>query len=59
MKAHIEYQTIMKNGKPTFAILDYSDFLKIYPIANHYIPNEVMRMAIKKILVALKHGENI
>lgn len=54
MKAHIEYQTIIKNGKPTFAVLDYSDFLKIYPIANNYIPNEVMKIAINKDLSRIK-----
>ena len=55
MKAHIEYQTIIKNGKPTFAVLDYSDFLKIYPIAaNNYIPNEVMKIAINKDLSRVK-----
>ncbi|MGD0466668.1 MAG: helix-turn-helix domain-containing protein [Gammaproteobacteria bacterium] len=50
MKAHIEYQTITKNGKPEFVVLPYSDFLKIYsdPTISNTIPNEVMRLVINK-----------
>lgn len=40
-KPRIEYQTIMKNGKPVFAILPYSDFLKIYPVAGIPVSNIV------------------
>lgn len=50
MKAHINYQTIIKNGKPAFAVISYNDFLKIYSgsKASNTIPHEVMRLVIKK-----------
>jgi hypothetical protein len=33
MKTHIDHQILTKNGKPEFAVLPYSDFLKLARLA--------------------------
>jgi len=46
MNVHINYQTILQDGKPAFAVVPYDDFVKlIHPEPT--IPHEVVGMVVK------------
>lgn len=46
MNVHINYQTIMQNGKPAFAVVPYYDFVKLIS-PEPTIPHEVVGMVVK------------
>jgi DNA-binding XRE family transcriptional regulator len=47
MNAHTKAQIIEQNGKPTFAVIPYLEYLKLVP-EEDTIPHEVVELIIKK-----------
>ena len=46
MNAHIDYQTIMQNGKPAFVVVPYEDFIRLIN-PEPTIPHEVVGLVVK------------
>jgi predicted transcriptional regulator len=46
MNKHINYQTIMDQGKPAFAVVPYQDFMRLIS-PTPTIPHEVVGMVVK------------
>lgn len=46
MNTHINYQTIMDQGKPAFAVVPYRDFMRLIS-PTPTIPHEVVGMVVK------------
>ena len=53
MSAHINFQTIMKDGKPAFAVVPYDEFMRIIGHGPK-IPHEVVERVIKEGLSLAK-----
>jgi ribosome-binding protein aMBF1 (putative translation factor) len=46
MNARINFQTIQDaNGKPTFVVMPYDEFMRTYARANELVPNDVVNLA--------------
>lgn len=50
MNEHINYQTIIQNGRPAFVVIPYDEFLHLYPgmQTDDNIPHEVVGLMLKK-----------
>jgi len=48
MSKHIDFQTIMQDGKPAFAVVPYDEFMRIIKLDEPTIPHEVAAMVLEK-----------
>ena len=55
MNARINFQTIQDaNGKPTFVVMPYDEFMRTYARTNELVPNEVVNLAFDNSWTAMR-----
>jgi ribosome-binding protein aMBF1 (putative translation factor) len=55
MNARINFQTIQDaNGKPTFVVMPYDEFMRTYARANDLVPHEVVNLAFDQAWTAAR-----